>query len=100
MDSAGYENAQVTGTISDSLIKSLRFLILAISATSLAVLFYLSQRSGAYQTGVLRAIGVKTLLAFAATTDSDQRGFSDQLWDRIYSFADPISNSGFERSWW
>ena len=59
MDSAGYENAQVTGTISDSLIKSLRFLILAISATSLAVLFYLSQRSGAYQTGVLRAIGVK-----------------------------------------
>lgn len=45
--------------MSDSLVLSLRFLILGITATSLAVLLYISQRNGSYQTGVLRAIGVK-----------------------------------------
>lgn len=45
--------------MSDSLVLSLRFLILGITATSLAVLLYISQRAGSYQIGVLRAIGVK-----------------------------------------
>jgi len=45
--------------MSDSLVVSLRFLILGITATSLAVLLYIGQRSGSYQTGVLLAMGVK-----------------------------------------
>ncbi|MCE5196097.1 MAG: hypothetical protein LLG09_03070 [Negativicutes bacterium] len=59
VDASGYETVQQSLTMSDSLVISLRGLILAITATSLGVLFYLSQRDGAYQIGVLRAIGVK-----------------------------------------
>lgn len=54
-----YEQAQESRSMSDSLVAGLRGLILAITALSLAVLFYVAQREGAYQTGVLRAIGVQ-----------------------------------------
>ncbi len=59
VDAAGYEQAQSDFNMSDSLVIGLRGLILIITAASLAVLFYISQRSGSYQTGVLRAIGVE-----------------------------------------
>lgn len=59
VEQEAYENAQEGRSLSDSLVIALRGLILMITATSLGVLFYLSQRSGAYQTGVLRAIGVQ-----------------------------------------
>ena len=55
----GYESAKQNLKLSDSLVMSLRTLILGITATSLAVLLYISQRNGSFQTGVLRAIGVK-----------------------------------------
>lgn len=54
-----YEAAQESRSLSDSLVIGLRGLILMITATSLGVLFYLTLRDGAYQTGVLRAIGVQ-----------------------------------------
>jgi len=79
IDAIGYEETQNSLKISDTLVANLRFLILAISAASLAVLFYISQRSGAYQTGVMRAMGVQrhwllipplvqTLLVFLIST--------------------------------
>lgn len=72
-----YEMAQESRSLSDSLVIGLRGLILMITAASLGVLFYLTLRDGAYQTGVLRAMGVQrawllvpsimlTLLVFAA----------------------------------
>lgn len=54
-----YEVAQESRSLSDSLVIGLRSLILMITAASLAVLFYLTLRDGAYQTGVLRAMGVQ-----------------------------------------
>jgi len=59
LDTDGYDSIQESRSLSESLVIILRFLILLITAASLSVLFYLSQRSGAYQTGVLRAIGVQ-----------------------------------------
>lgn len=59
IDAAGYEQMQSDFNMSDALVMGLRGLILIITAASLAVLFYISQRSGSFQTGVLRAIGVK-----------------------------------------
>ena len=53
-----YSDAQANLTLSDSLVTGLRGLILAITALSLAVLLYMTQRSGSYQVGVLRAIGL------------------------------------------
>lgn len=72
-----YEDTQQSRSLSDALVIGLRGLILMITATSLGVLFYLTLRDGAYQTGVLRAMGVQrawlllpsimlTLLVFAA----------------------------------
>lgn len=57
--SESYEEAQQSRSLSDSLVMGLRGLILMITAASLGVLFYLTLRDGAYQTGVLRAIGVQ-----------------------------------------
>lgn len=59
IDAEGYEQMQKDFNMSDALVIGLRGLILIITAASLAVLFYISQRSGSFQTGVLRAIGVK-----------------------------------------
>ena len=71
-----YDEAQANLTLSDSLVTGLRGLILMITALSLSVLLYMSQRSGSYQIGVLRAVGLprpwlllpafmQTLLIFA-----------------------------------
>jgi len=54
-----YSNTKNSLGLSDTMVMSLRFLILGITATSLAVLLYIGQRSGAYQTGVLLAMGIK-----------------------------------------
>ncbi len=54
-----YTNTKNSLGLSDTMVMSLRFLILGITATSLAVLLYIGQRSGAYQTGVLLAMGIK-----------------------------------------
>jgi len=53
-----YDDAQANLTLSDSLVTGLRGLILIITALSLSVLLYMSQRSGSYQVGVLRAVGL------------------------------------------
>lgn len=64
LEAQGYAAVEQNRSLSDSLVLVLRSLILMITAASLAVLFYLSQRSGAYQTGVLRAMGVQRAWLF------------------------------------
>lgn len=54
-----YASVEEMRSMSDSLVIALRLLILLITAASLVVLFYMSQRGGAYETGVLRAVGVR-----------------------------------------
>lgn len=54
-----YEEAQANLTLSDTLVNGLRSLILMISASSLSILLYITLRSGAYQIGVLRAVGME-----------------------------------------
>ncbi len=54
-----YSNTKNSLGLSDTMVMSLRLLILGITATSSAVLLYIGQRSGAYQTGVLLAMGIK-----------------------------------------
>jgi len=61
LEAEGYETVQQSRSLSESLVLMLRSLILMITAASLGVLFYLSLRSGAYQTGVLRAMGVQRI---------------------------------------
>lgn len=68
IEAEAYATVEQSRSLSDSLVVLLRSLILMITATSLAVLFYLSQRSGAYQTGVLRAIGVQRIWLFVPST--------------------------------
>lgn len=59
LETESYTETQENRSLSDSLVIGLRVLILLITALSLGVLFYLSLRNGAYQTGVLLAMGVQ-----------------------------------------
>jgi hypothetical protein len=59
LETSGYSSVENVRSLSDTLVISLRSLILFITAASLMVLFYMNQRAGAYETGVLRAVGIR-----------------------------------------
>jgi hypothetical protein len=62
-----YERAASNMSIADTMAAALRLLLLAVTSAAVAALFHLAERERAYETGVLRAMGMRiaTLLARA-----------------------------------
>lgn len=54
-----YAGVQAGSSLGDLLLSSMRFLVLIIAAASMGVLIHLTQRELAYQSGVLRAMGLR-----------------------------------------
>lgn len=61
-----YAGVQSGMGIADMLLSSMRSLVLVIAASSMGVLIHLTQREQAYQSGVLRAMGLRRTWLIAA----------------------------------